>query len=324
MLQIQLTHPKSWLQNWTSAQISLDQQSGISAQIHRDSNLGQCAIYELQDELFVITAELSVKRPVDFWQIAEDANDWFMLRFLLKGRETSQQVPQQEPVNEWATSVLFQSSTDSRHVRIPIAFQGTMVILMFSAQWLEKNLMPKQNPLKPWLAHALQTQKPIWGLNELPLRYQKLAEEILFITKQPTLKMLSLQRTVFGLLEWYADEYLYDPMPQTRHPISDQDTEALMRVKRIILDFKKEMPSVIALADEAGMSESKLRRLFKQVFGCPIYDYYQKHRMETARDLLRLGKMSIGEIGHAVGYHNLGHFANTFKKHFGVLPSEWK
>jgi AraC-like DNA-binding protein len=44
--------------------------------------------------------------------------------------------------------------------------------------------------------------------------------------------------------------------------------------------------------------------------------------MIKAKSLLMLREYSIKEVGIMVGYSNLSHFANSFKKEFGFLPSE--
>jgi AraC-like DNA-binding protein len=44
--------------------------------------------------------------------------------------------------------------------------------------------------------------------------------------------------------------------------------------------------------------------------------------MKKARLLLTETLHSIKEVGIMVGYSNLSHFAVSFKKEFGVLPSE--
>jgi transcriptional regulator GlxA family with amidase domain len=58
------------------------------------------------------------------------------------------------------------------------------------------------------------------------------------------------------------------------------------------------------------------------MYGLPIYEYYQKNRMIRARSLLLEGRYAIKEVGIMVGYSNLGHFAGSFRKEFGLLPSE--
>lgn len=46
--------------------------------------------------------------------------------------------------------------------------------------------------------------------------------------------------------------------------------------------------------------------------------------MIKATELLRLTKMSIGDISKAVGYENQLHFSRAFKKIYNISPREWR
>jgi AraC-like DNA-binding protein len=81
-------------------------------------------------------------------------------------------------------------------------------------------------------------------------------------------------------------------------------------------------PNINYLSRISAMSPTKLKTDFKRLYGVPIYEYYQKNRMQRAKNLLLEGKHSIKEVGIKVGYSNLSHFAGSFKKEFGILPSE--
>ena len=71
-----------------------------------------------------------------------------------------------------------------------------------------------------------------------------------------------------------------------------------------------------------AMSDSKLKKIFKMVYGLPIYEYFQKHRMQRARLMLLSGSYSIKDVGYTLGYSNLSNFTLAFKKEFNKLPSE--
>lgn len=83
-------------------------------------------------------------------------------------------------------------------------------------------------------------------------------------------------------------------------------------------------PSIDALAREAGMSASKLKRGFKQVFGIPPYQYYLKAKMAEARKLLQSRNYAISEVGHILGYSNLSKFSQAFKKEYGMTPRQYR
>jgi AraC-like DNA-binding protein len=96
----------------------------------------------------------------------------------------------------------------------------------------------------------------------------------------------------------------------------------MMQVEKELLeDFSKTPPTVEALAKKHSIGVSRLKRQFKQVYGKPVYEYYQKYRMAKAKALLLSGDFTVKEVGYKLGYQNLSNFANAFKKEFGVLPS---
>jgi AraC-like DNA-binding protein len=71
------------------------------------------------------------------------------------------------------------------------------------------------------------------------------------------------------------------------------------------------------------MSPSKLKRLFKQVFGNSIFSYYQGFRMQEAARLLKEEKLSVSEVGCQLGFINLSHFSRVFKEHIGMKPKQY-
>ena len=46
--------------------------------------------------------------------------------------------------------------------------------------------------------------------------------------------------------------------------------------------------------------------------------------MSRAAEMIREGKEKIAYIGELTGFSSSSHFAASFKKQFGVLPSEYK
>ncbi len=104
--------------------------------------------------------------------------------------------------------------------------------------------------------------------------------------------------------------------------LKDDEINRLMKVEaQLVRDYAQQPPTIEALSKVAAMSPTKLKKDFKELYGLPIYEYYQKNRMKFARALLMEGRYSVKEVGTMVGYTNLSHFAGSFKKEFGLLPS---
>ena len=52
--------------------------------------------------------------------------------------------------------------------------------------------------------------------------------------------------------------------------------------------------------------------------------YLIRYRMTKAASMLQTSRISIAEIGIAVGYENQLHFSRAFKSVFDVSPSEYR
>jgi AraC-like DNA-binding protein len=52
--------------------------------------------------------------------------------------------------------------------------------------------------------------------------------------------------------------------------------------------------------------------------------FFKTYKLNRAVELLAEGKMNISEIADYTGFSTLSHFSASFKKQFGVPPSEWK
>lgn len=82
--------------------------------------------------------------------------------------------------------------------------------------------------------------------------------------------------------------------------------------------------SVEDIADNCGLNRSYFGKIFKEAVGKTPQEFLLNYRMTKAAELLKLTKLSIGDIGNAVGYDNQLHFSRAFKNIYGVSPREWR
>lgn len=138
------------------------------------------------------------------------------------------------------------------------------------------------------------------------------------------LRLNYIQNRVLLLLEKYLLKlHERKDLHNNKSRRNEDETLRLMKVEALLVkNFSIPPPTIDELSRVSAMSPTKLKNDFKALYGLPIYEYYQKNRMNKAKSLLALDKYTIKEVGQMVGYSNLSHFANTFKKEFGFLPSE--
>jgi AraC-like DNA-binding protein len=101
------------------------------------------------------------------------------------------------------------------------------------------------------------------------------------------------------------------------------DIKAIYAIKGHLQGHLDEAPNIAALARKAGMSEPKLRKLFKQTFGKAVFEYYQMIRMQRAAQLLKEQRLSVSEVGYQLGFTNLSHFSRVFEQHLGTKPKKY-
>ena len=99
--------------------------------------------------------------------------------------------------------------------------------------------------------------------------------------------------------------------------------ENIFKVKKLIMNNFADIPNIAFLAKEATMNERKMQKCFKQIFGESIYQYALSIKMKEAQKLLETKKYSVSEVGYKVGYSNLSHFTEKFKKHFSINPKAY-
>ena len=95
-----------------------------------------------------------------------------------------------------------------------------------------------------------------------------------------------------------------------------------------VIDFIEahfEVPLLTSeLAGIAAMSTAQFGRSFKSATGYSPHHYVTIRRVEHAKQMLRLGELTITQIGYCCGFSSAAHFATTFRQHVGLTPSGYR
>ncbi|CAN7433804.1 helix-turn-helix transcriptional regulator [Paenibacillus sp. LjRoot56] len=78
------------------------------------------------------------------------------------------------------------------------------------------------------------------------------------------------------------------------------------------------------MAEVLNTSPKYFSNYFKKAFGVGYVDYLNKVRLSHAREFLKHSELSVAEIGEKTGYLNASTFTTTFKKYYGISPSEFR
>lgn len=88
-------------------------------------------------------------------------------------------------------------------------------------------------------------------------------------------------------------------------------------------NFQNEI-SIEDIAASCGLNRSYFGKIFHENMGKTPQEFLISYRMTKATELLKLTRLSIADVGNAVGYPNQLHFSRAFKNVYGVSPRQWR
>ncbi len=205
---------------------------------------------------------------------------------------------------------------------LPGGSQVRSIRVLLTPEWMRRywDLDQQQQVLQQYL--EMKTAGVLY--KKVDAETRQIMEEILGQPSRTGSPLLFYQSRILRLIEkffhWMNESFSQQTRPHL--DISREDIERMRRTESVLIADLAAPPTIRELARQAAISESKLKKLFRIVYGAPPYEYFQRHRMEKARVMLLTGKYTIKDVGYALGYANLSNFTMAFKKVYGHLPSD--
>ena len=100
-----------------------------------------------------------------------------------------------------------------------------------------------------------------------------------------------------------------------------RDNPEYSRIMTVLQERIADNLSCCELAQELGMSQSNLKRVFSSYSRVGIMHYYRHLRTEYAAVLLKEG-LSVHAVSERLNYSSQSAFCNSFKRMCGILPSD--
>ena len=149
-----------------------------------------------------------------------------------------------------------------------------------------------------------------------------LAHQVLECPHKTAARRLFMEAKALELLACEIHEFSDEG--RTRSALNGSTEVERIHLARGILEREfTDPPTLLTLARRVGLNDFKLKRGFREVLGQTVFGYVRQLRMERARYLLEGGDLNVTEVALSVGYNSLSHFADAFKRSFGVLPSHY-
>ena len=142
-----------------------------------------------------------------------------------------------------------------------------------------------------------------------------------FSTQELIVRVKNLITTRKRLRERYSKTASFNPSDVTESSIDQLFLEKV--IKSINDNISNTTYSVDQLAKDVAFSVSQLNRKLKALIDQPAGLYIRTIRLEKAAEMLKNKVATVKEIAFAVGFTEQSNFAKSFKKYFGISPSEY-
>jgi AraC family transcriptional regulator, transcriptional activator for feuABC-ybbA operon len=113
----------------------------------------------------------------------------------------------------------------------------------------------------------------------------------------------------------------------TQNNIKQSKNQAIsLKIDRIIEYMRQNINKKITLEELSGIAKLStfyLSREFKEATGYPIITYFNKMKIEKAKELLIEDNKKVKETAYELGYTNEFYFSRMFKRIEGISPKEF-
>ncbi|OHX64455.1 helix-turn-helix domain-containing protein [Flammeovirga pacifica] len=279
----------------------------------------------INDDILLVLYQLQLDQEINIVRHASKNLDVLPITFWLSNNGIQQELNAEHKVVGMSSdhAIFFPSNQVETKYQFPKNEQIENLTIFIHKSWL-KTLVPENNDY----INTIILNQDNFFLYETPTLeiIDKLREvkDCMISPSTKSTSKLQLYSLSFQLLTLFFQQVEKRDLSGKHQLINSTDIALIFKVKDTIELNYKNIPKVSSLAQSIGMNLRKMQTLFKQIFGFSIYQFGLSIRMMEAKKLLLLPQHNVAEVGHLVGYSNLSHFTEQFKKFYGITPKAFQ
>lgn len=287
------------------------------------SHIGSGTIYARNVNPHLSYAVMNFRLDTDLELNREPGSPGFVISFNLVEVQKELLVGHRQQIvtdkRPFRNDIFLSDAQDSAYLRVS-AGSNVKRLLIFCSHELARQFLPVElyDKITVFARENSVSGNPLF----INLSHRTMLKELFELKPGDPLRNVRMLSGIMHLVEKFLYSFVRQDQAALPRTVKKNDLESMQHVEHILSGRLEGFPSLESLAQEVFMSTSKLKNLFKQVYGHTLYDYYNKSRLQRAKDLLITGQCSIKQAGSEIGFSNLSHFAKAFRKEFGILPRD--
>ena len=160
--------------------------------------------------------------------------------------------------------------------------------------------------------------------NKLLNNLKKISAENLLINFDFIREDLQQFESINEIHAWLMSSYNMTLLQLQETKENKKDIIVNKIISYVELNYDNSILSPEYLADYVKISPNYLRTIFKEIRNQSLSNYITQYRFEKSKCLLENTHLTVNDISEKVGFVNTNYFYTSFKKYYGVSPTEWR
>lgn len=203
---------------------------------------------------------------------------------------------------------------------------GKFYNIVFNKKWAEKNLALDRIPNAKELQKFLDLETGFLTWMDIAPDAHRISKEIfsiLTLEKEAVFNISDLRTSILDLVTSFFKTAFKETRIQNYSALGNLDYANASRAEKMILqNLSVPFIGIEAIAADVNLSPTKLKVIFKSVFGVSMLQYHKEKNMLLAEQLVKNSDVQIKKIAITTGFESASKFSASFKKRFDKLPSE--
>jgi AraC-like DNA-binding protein len=202
---------------------------------------------------------------------------------------------------------------------------GKFYNIIFSRQWAKKNLLFKSKRHTDELQTFLNAKRGFINWLDIVPDAERISKNLwtkLKNEQQGKTDTTVLKVTIHQIINDFFQATNNDKRIKNYPQLNNADYACVAKAESIILyNLMNSFIGVELISKTVNMSPTKLKSVFKSVFGFSMLQYHKEKNMLLALQLIKNSTMQIKNIALLTGFESASKFTAAFKKRFNKLPS---
>lgn len=291
---------------------------------------GEGYYQKLEDGLWLIINNMEIKKDLSFklyYEPSIEAN-YHTLNIFINRESKNVRFPRLMLDLEFVdhTWGLFKAGSKGTNSHFK-GQKSTFLNIYFSKEWVNQNIASNGVLKNKVLDNFFNSDAESLMLPNFFEHKKEVYEDIIYSFFDPNKNVekdvLMLKRNTLEIIATFVQKLDETSISKPYSASTDKDKRKISKAEYIISNaIFSEFPTIEYLSKETGVSETKLKIEFKEMYGTTMYQYYCNKQMAYAKEILKNKDVAIKEVAHSLGYTNAGKFSAAFKKVYNHLPSE--